>query len=97
MNVLKSLPSGSVLFRSHPQWRAEGICIGGSYRRGMGIACQRNHFKRVYFPDNLDAIASNDKSLYLQRWLVDWGRLGIVDDCFEFAAGLAGGSTVSDF
>ena len=27
-------------------------------------------------------IASNDKSLYLQRWLVDWDRLGIVDDCF---------------
>ena len=68
--------------RSHPHWRAEGLGIGGSYRRGMGIACQRNHFKRVYFPDNLDAIASNDKSLYLQRWLVDWGRLGIVDDCF---------------
>ena len=53
--------------RSHSQWRAAGICIGEDHRRGMGIACQRNHIKRVYFPDNLDAIASNDKSLYLQR------------------------------
>ena len=68
--------------RSHSQWRAEGICIGEGYRRGMGIARQRNHIKRVYFPDNLAVIASNDKSLYLQRWLVDWDRLGIVDDCF---------------
>lgn len=24
----------------------------------------------------------NDKSLYLQRWLVDWDWLGIVDYCF---------------
>ena len=53
-------------------------------------------FKRVYFPDNLDAIASNDKSLYLQRWLVDWGRLALLTIAFEFAAGLAGGSTVSE-
>ena len=91
--------------RSHPQWRAEGISIGGSYRRGMGIACQRNHFKRVYFPDNLAAIASNDKRLLLPRmiksftskdgWLIgiSWALLTIV---FEFAAGLAGGNTVSE-
>ena len=68
--------------RSYSQWRAAGICIGEGYWRRMGIACQRDYIKRVYFPDNLVAIASNDKSLYLQRWLVDWGRLGIVDDCF---------------
>ena len=72
--------------RSHPQWRAEGISIGGSYRRGMGIACQRNHFKRVYFPDNLAAIASKLIG-------ISWALLTIV---FEFAAGLAGGNTVSE-
>ena len=78
------IPHNLVLLysRSHSQWRIEGICIGEGYRRGMGIACQRYHFKRVYFPDNLVVITSNDKSLYLQRWLVDWDRLGIVDDCF---------------
>ena len=98
--------------RSHPQWRAEGISIGGSYRRGMGIACQRNHFKRVYFPDNLAAIASNDKMcIFLITWLllprmikaftskdgwligISWALLTIA---FEFAAGLAGGSIVSE-
>ena len=60
----------------------EGICIGKNYRRRMGVACQRNHIKRVYFPDNLAAASANDKDLYLQRWLVDWDRLGIVDNCF---------------
>ena len=73
----------------------------------MGIACQRNHIKRVYFPDNLAAIAS----IFLITWLllprmikaftskdgwligVGWALLTIV---FEFAVGLAGGSTVSE-
>ena len=68
--------------RSNSQWRAAGICIGEGYWRRMGIACQRNHIKRVYFPDNLAAASANDKDLYLQRRLVDWDRLGIVDDCF---------------
>lgn len=83
MNVLKSLPVWLCFI-------PVAILNGGlreyvlveAIGEEWGIACQRNHFKRVYFPDNLDAIASNDKSLYLQRWLVDWGRLGIVDDCF---------------
>ena len=75
--------------RSHSQWRAAGICIGEDHRRGMGIACQRNHIKRVYFPDNLEAFTSKDS------WLIGigWALLTIV---FEFAAGLAGGSTVSE-
>ena len=68
--------------RSHSQWRAAGICIGEGYWSGMGIVCQRDYTKRVYFPDNLAAASSNDKSLYLQRRLVDWDKLGIVDDCF---------------
>ena len=79
--------------RGHPQWRIAGICIGEGYWRGMGIACQRNHIKRVYFPDNLDAIASNDTSK--DSWLIGigWALLTIA---FEFASGLAGGSTVSE-
>ena len=35
----------------HPQWRAEGICIGSGLRAEMGLACERNHFKRSYLPD----------------------------------------------
>ena len=33
------------------------------------------------FSDYLATASANNKSLYLQRWLVDWDRLGIVDDC----------------
>ena len=81
--------------RSHPQWWAEGICIGGSYRRGMGIACQRNYTKRMYFSDYLATVSANDKSLYLDSWLIGigWALLTIV---FEFATGLAGGNTVAE-
>ena len=34
---------------------------------GITFAYERDYIKRVYFPDNLAAASSNDKSLYLQR------------------------------
>ena len=61
--------------RSHSQWRAAGICIGEGYRKGMGITCQRNYIKRVYFPDNLVAIASDSESRHLQGLLADRNML----------------------
>ena len=36
----------------HPQWRAEGICIGSGLRAEMGFTRKRNHFKRPYLPGN---------------------------------------------
>ena len=48
-----------------------------------------------YFSDYLATVSANDKSLYLDSWLIGigWALLTIV---FEFATGLAGGNTVAE-
>ena len=71
--------------RGHPQWRAAGICISGSYRRGMGIFL----ITWLLLPRMIKAFTSKE------GWLIgiSWALLTIA---FEFAVGLAGGSTVSE-
>ena len=50
--------------RSHPQWRAEGICIGEGYRRGMGIA--RCGLKEVIWTTTLHRIGKGEINGLLQ-------------------------------
>ena len=49
----------------------------------------------MYFSDYLATVSANDKSLYLDSWLIGigWTLLTIA---FEFATGLAGGNTVAE-
>ena len=49
----------------------------------------------MYFSDYLATASANDKSLYLDSWLIGigWALLTIA---FEFATGLAGGNTVAE-
>ena len=41
----------------------------------MGVTCQRNYIKRVYFPDNLVTIASDNESRHFQGLLADRNML----------------------
>ena len=62
--------------RSNSQWRLEGICIDEGSWRGIGIACQWDYIKHVYFPDNLVAVAHCNENHYFQRLLAYWDMLG---------------------
>ena len=84
--------------RSHSQWRIAGICIGEGYWRGMGMALPVSGIilsvcifliTWMLLPRMIKAFTSKDS------WLIgiSWALLTIA---FEFASGLAGGSTVSE-
>ena len=92
--------------RSHPQWRVAGICIGEGYRReyvlvkaigkewalsvsGITLSVCIFLITRLLLPRMIKAFTSKE------GWLIgiSWALLTIA---FEFAVGLAGGSTVSE-
>ena len=81
----------------YSQWRAEGIYIGSGLRAEMGLACERNHFKRPYLPDYVAYVSTTDKknSTRTGKWLtgIVWMLLTVI---FEFITGLSGGNNISE-
>ena len=72
---------------SHSQWRVEGICIGEDYRSGMGVCIFLITW--LLLPRMTKTFTSKD------GWLIGTGWV-LLTIAFEFAAGLAGGSNVSE-
>ena len=85
----------------HPQWRAEGICIGSGLRAEMGFTRKRNHFKRPYLPGLIFLITwlmyprLIKNSTRKERWLTGmvWAVLTVI---FEFATGITGGNSIAE-
>ena len=77
----------------HPQWRAEGICIGSGHRAEMVFTRKRNHFKRPYLPVMYPRLIKN--STRKERWLTGmvWAVLTVI---FEFATGITGGNSIAE-
>lgn len=46
----------------------------------MGVARQWDYVKRMYFPDNMVVVASDNKSHYLQGLLAYRDMLGLADN-----------------
>ena len=48
----------------HPQWRAEGVCIGSCHRAEMGLTGKRDSIKRPCLPDFEAYVSTTDKKQY---------------------------------